>query len=153
MLERNIRVSLGADGAACNNRLDMFTEMRTAALLQKVSRGPEKLTATEALRMATIEGAKALGLDAQVGSLETGKRADIAIVDLNSLHTTPTATDVASAIVYAAEAGDVVTTLIDGKVVMRDRVLTALNEDEVREEANRETQMLLKRAGIQFSND
>lgn len=153
MLERNIRVSLGADGAACNNRLDMFTEMRTAALLQKVSRGPEKLTATEALRMATIEGAKALALDAEVGSLETGKRADIAIVDLNSLHTTPTATDVASAIVYAAEAGDVVTTLIDGKVVMRDRVLTTLNEDEVREEANRETQMLLKRAGIQFSND
>ena len=153
MLEKNIRVSLGADGAACNNRLDMFTEMRTAALLQKVSRGPEKLTATETLRMATIEGAKALGLAAEIGSLEIGKRADIAIVDLSSLHTTPAATGVASAIVYAAEAGDVVTTLIDGKVVMRDRVLTTLNEDEVREEANREMQILLKRTGIQFSND
>ena len=70
MLEQGISVSLGADGAACNNRLDMFTEMRTMALLQKAMHGPEVLPAKRALRMATIDGAKAMGLDAEIGSLE-----------------------------------------------------------------------------------
>src|SRR5215813_5672831 len=75
-LALGISVSLGADGAACNNRLDMFTEMRSAALLQKALRGPEVLTASQALRMATINGARALGLDEEIGSLEVGKRGD-----------------------------------------------------------------------------
>src|SRR6185503_15546846 len=70
LLERDISVSLGADGAACNNRLDMFTEMRTAALLQKALHGPEVLTANRVLRMATVDGAKAMGLGGEVGSLE-----------------------------------------------------------------------------------
>src|SRR4029078_12284470 len=89
LLEEGISVSLGADGAACNNRLDMFTEMRTAALLQKALHGPEVLPAQRALQMATIDGAKALGLDSEVGSLEVGKRADLAIVRLDGLHSTP----------------------------------------------------------------
>src|SRR4051812_1162298 len=76
MQSRKIPVSLGADGAACNNRLDMFTEMRTAALLQKLAHGPEVLPAALVLRMATIEGARALGLDNEIGSIEIGKRAD-----------------------------------------------------------------------------
>src|SRR6185503_2463948 len=82
LLEEGISVSLGADGAACNNRLDMFTEMRTAALLQKVLHGPEVLPANRALRMATIDGAKALGLDAEIGSIEPGKKADLSVVRL-----------------------------------------------------------------------
>src|SRR5689334_16503340 len=92
MLARGIPVSLGADGAACNNRLDMFTEMRTAALLQKALHGPEVLPAARALRMATIDGARALGLENEIGSIEVGKRADVIVVDLNKSHSTP-ATD------------------------------------------------------------
>ena len=87
MLDRGISVSLGADGAACNNRLDMFTEMRTAALLQKAIHGPEVLPATRALRMATIDGARALGLGSEIGSIEIGKRADVILASNNfSLH-------------------------------------------------------------------
>ncbi len=80
LLDRDVSVSLGADGAACNNRLDMFTEMRTAALLQKALHGPEVLPANRVLRMATIDGARAMGLDSEIGSLEVGKRADVAVV-------------------------------------------------------------------------
>src|SRR6266542_4593700 len=89
MLKQGVSVSLGADGAACNNRLDMFTEMRTAALLQKVEHGPDALPAKRVLRMATRDGAKALGLEQEIGSLEVGKRADVAIVRLGRLHTAP----------------------------------------------------------------
>jgi 5-methylthioadenosine/S-adenosylhomocysteine deaminase len=147
MLERGISVSLGADGAACNNRIDMFTEMRTAALLQKVSRGAEVLNARRALRMATLDGARALGLDGEIGSLEAGKRADINILDLDRLHLTPRP-DVVSTIVYAAEAQDVRTVLIDGRVVLRDGEFATLNEQEVMKEAREQHGLLAARAGI-----
>src|SRR5437660_1407544 len=127
MLARGISVSLGADGAACNNRLDMFTEMRTAALLQKALHGPEVLPAARALRVATIDGARAMGLDQEIGSIETGKRADVIVVDLNRLHTAPKA-DIISTLVYSVQASDVRATIIDGQVVMRDRELSTLNE-------------------------
>src|SRR6185503_18765728 len=94
MLEAGISVSLGADGAACNNRLDMFTEMRTMALLQKAMHGPEAIPAGRALRIATIDGARVLGLDQEIGSLETGKRADVIVVKLDTLHATPHEDDV-----------------------------------------------------------
>src|SRR5437660_10222377 len=127
MLARGISVSLGADGAACNNRLDMFTEMRTAALLQKALHGPEVLPAARALRMATIDGARALGLENEIGSLEIGKRADVVVIDLNQLHSSPKQ-DVISSLVYSAQPSDVRVTIIDGRVVMRDRELSTLNE-------------------------
>ncbi|HKZ81502.1 MAG TPA: 5'-deoxyadenosine deaminase [Pyrinomonadaceae bacterium] len=148
MLERGISVSLGADGAACNNRLDMFTEMRTAALLQKVVHGPQVVPATQTLRLATIEGARALGLEAEIGSLEVGKKADVVIVNLDALHSTPRPTEVTSAIVYAAQPEDVVTVLIDGRVIMKERKLLTLNEETVVGEANRESELLLVRAGL-----
>ena len=148
MLESGISVSLGADGAACNNRLDMFTEMRTAALLQKVEHGPESLPASQAFRMATINGARALGLESELGSLEVGKRADVIIVRLNKLHTNPLTSDMISTIVYAASAGDVNTVIIDGKLVMRDRQLLTLDERAVIDEANREVERLMQRAGV-----
>ena len=147
MLERGISVTLGADGAPCNNRLDMFTEMRTAALLQKALHGPEVLPAQRALRMATIDGATAIGL-AEIGSLEVGKRADVIIVDLNSLHASPEA-DVVSSLVYSAEASDVRTTIIDGRIVMRDRELTTMKDANVIAEANREARALAERAKLQ----
>jgi len=147
MLARKIPVSLGADGAACNNRLDMFTEMRTAALLQKLAHGPEVLSAAQVLRMATIDGARALGLENEIGSLEVGKRADVIVVDLNQLHSSPKQ-DVISSLVYSAQPADVRATIIDGRIVMRDGKLSALNEGDVIVDANREASALAKRAGL-----
>ena len=147
MLARKIPVSLGADGAACNNRLDMFTEMRTAALLQKLAHGPEVLSAAQVLRMATIDGARALGLDNGIGSLEVGKRADVIVVDLNQLHSSPKQ-DVISSLVYSAQPSDVRVTIIDGRVVMRDGGLMTMDESVVVKEANREAGLLAERAGL-----
>ena len=141
MLEQGISVSLGADGAPCNNRLDMFTEMRLAALLQKARRGPQVLPALTALRMATMNGARALGLSHEIGSIETGKRADLQLLNLHRLHTTPQP-DLVSTIVYAAEASDVETVIIDGQIVMRDKKLTTLDEQAVIAQANAEAQRI-----------
>ena len=147
MLERGISVSLGADGAPCNNRLDMFTEMRTAALLQKALHGPEVLPAARALRMATIDGARALGLEDEIGSIEVGKRADVIVVDLAQTHSAPQ-TDVVSSLVYSSQPADVRSTIIDGRVVMHDRELTTLDEASVIKDANREVASLMARAGL-----
>jgi 5-methylthioadenosine/S-adenosylhomocysteine deaminase len=147
MLGRGVSVSLGADGAPCNNRLDMFTEMRTAALLQKVWRGADVLTAARVLRMATRDGARALGLGDEIGSIEAGKRADLIVVDLERLHTTPRP-DVVSTIVYAAEAADVRDVLIDGRAVMRDGRLTTLDERQVIAEARSQYEQLSARSGV-----
>jgi 5-methylthioadenosine/S-adenosylhomocysteine deaminase len=130
MLDRGVSVSLGADGAPCNNRLDMFTEMRTAALMQKVVCGSRALPALTALRMATTGGARALGLADQIGSVEVGKRADLQLINLDRLHTTPRP-DPISTIVYAAEADDVETVIIDGQIVMQERRLLTFNEEDV----------------------
>ncbi len=148
LLAAGISISLGADGAPCNNRLDMFTEMRTAALLQKVLDGPESLPAPRVLRMATIDGARALGLEHEIGSLEIGKRADVAIINLNCLHSTPRPLDIVSSIVYSAQATDVETVIIDGRLLMRDRKLLTMDEREVIKEANQQAQALAERAGI-----
>ena len=146
MLEEGISVSFGADGAACNNRLDMFTEMRTAALLQKALHGPEVVPAKRALRMATIDGARALGLGNEIGSLEVGKRADVIVVRMDLLHSTPHPTDLASAITYSAQASDVKTVVIDGQLVMREGKLLTVDEQTVVGEANREAELLMNRA-------
>jgi 5-methylthioadenosine/S-adenosylhomocysteine deaminase len=148
LMSEGISVSLGADGAACNNRLDMFTEMRTAALLQKAIHGPEVLPAKCALRMATIDGAKALGQEKEIGSLEVGKRADLSIIQLNKLHTTPEPRDLLSSIVYSAEPNDVQTVIVDGRVLMQDRKLLTVNERAVIEQANVESSRLLERAKL-----
>ena len=145
LLDRDVSVSLGADGAACNNRLDMFTEMRTAALLQKAVHGPEVLPASRVLRMATIDGAKAMGLDGEIGSLEAGKRADVVIVRMSGLHSTP-APELVSALVYSAQASDVETVIIDGQLMMRDRKLLTIDEAETVKTANLEAKELVKRA-------
>jgi 5-methylthioadenosine/S-adenosylhomocysteine deaminase len=147
MLGRGVSVSLGADGAPCNNRLDMFTEMRTAALLQKVSRGADALPAARVLRMATRDGARALGLEEEVGIREVGKRADITVLELGRLHTTPRP-EVVSTVVYASEARDVRDVLIDGRVVLREGGLQTLDEREVVAEAERQYELLKSRSGI-----
>src|SRR5262249_13636378 len=131
-------------------RLDMFTEMRTAALLQKALHGPEVLPADRALRMATIDGARALGLADEIGSLEAGKRADVIIVDLNQLHSAPE-TDLISSLVYSTQVSDVRTAIIDGRIVMRNGEITTMNEADVITEANREAASLAQRASISVS--
>ncbi|HXI88658.1 MAG TPA: 5'-deoxyadenosine deaminase [Blastocatellia bacterium] len=143
MLARGISVSLGADGAPCNNRLDMFSEMRTAALIQKALHGAEVLPALTMLRMATIDGARALGLDKEIGSIEAGKRADLTLLNLQALHTTPHP-DPVSTIVYAAEASDVETVIIDGRIVMREGELTTLDQRAVIRAAKEQSDLLCK---------
>ena len=119
MRSRGISVSLGADGAACNNRLDMFEEMRLAALLQAARNGPGALSARDALWMATRGGAQALGLEAELGAIEPGKRADLIIVDRDRPHLLP-GDDPWSTIVYAARGSDVTTTIVDGTILVED---------------------------------
>ena len=141
MIERGIAVSLGADGAPCNNRLDMFTEMRTAGLIQKALHGAETLPALTMLRMATIDGAGALGLEDEIGSIEIGKRADLVLLNLDLLHTTPHPETI-STIVYAASPDNVETVIIDGRVVMQDRELITMDEQSViREAAGQSTRL------------
>lgn len=148
LMNRGICVSLGADGAACNNRLDMFTEMRTAALLQKAQQGPEAINAHRALQMATLDGAKAMGLEDQIGSLEVGKRADVAVVKLGKLHSSPNHGRVVSALVYAAQASDVDSVIIDGALVFRQGELLTIDEGQTLSDAKSEISRLTERAGF-----
>ncbi len=148
MLDRGISVSLGADGAACNNRLDMFTEMRTMALLQKALHGPEVIPAGQALRIATIGGAKAIGLANEIGSLENGKRADVIVVSLNASHSIPRSPHLASALVYSAQTSDVRNVVIDGAVVLRDGKLVDGDEASIIQDATLQQKELMARTGI-----
>ena len=135
MRRRDINVGLGTDGAASNNRLDMFTEMRTAALLAKaVSGDASALPAAEVLEMATLQGARAIGLDGRIGSLEAGKRADLAAVDLSAIETQPMY-DVASSLVYSAGREHVTHVWVDGKPRLRERELVDLDLRELQAKA------------------
>jgi 5-methylthioadenosine/S-adenosylhomocysteine deaminase len=132
-----IPVGLGTDGAASNNDLDMFEAMRQAAFLHKHATGdPRALPAGTALRMATIEGARVLGLDREIGSLEPGKRADLLIVSMSAARQTPVY-DPVSHLVYASRGGDVQTVLVNGRIIMRDRRVQTMDEASVLDEARR----------------
>ena len=136
MLAKDVAVGLGTDGAASNNDLDMWEEMDTAAKLHKEFSGdPKVVNVEQAFEMATIRGARALHLDAITGSLEAGKRADIDIVDLDSLNQTPYF-NIYSALVYSTKAADVRTVIINGRIVMLDRRLLTLNENVIKKDAN-----------------
>lgn len=131
MLKAGITVGLGTDGCASNNNLDIIKEMSTAAKLHKVARlDPTVMDAQTVVRMATIEGAKALGMERTTGSLEIGKKADIIIIGLSKPHLTPLYSEY-SHLVYAASGADVDTVIINGKVVMENRRLLTINEEEV----------------------
>lgn len=141
-LQRGITVALGPDGTASNNDLDMWEEMRLAALLHKATTGdPTAISAQQALLMATREGARALDLDDEIGTLEAGKKADIILVDFDKPHLTPRH-NVVSHLVYAAKAADVDTVLIDGKVLLRDGQFTALDAKQISAEATARAQKL-----------
>jgi cytosine/adenosine deaminase-related metal-dependent hydrolase len=148
MLAAGCRVGLGADGAPCNNRLDAFTEMRLAALIQKPRLGPDALPAAQALELATLGGARALGLEAEIGSIEGGKRADLVVLDLNGPHAQPDEADLVSRVVYSARASDVRHVLVDGRVVVKDGVLKTASLEEVRREANAQARRLRRAVGV-----
>lgn len=144
---RGISVSLGADGAACNNRLDMFDEMRLAATLQGLRREPGALPARDVVWMATREGARALGLEREIGSVEVGKRADLIVVDRGAPHLLP-GPDPYSTLVYAARGTDVRTVVVDGEVLVDDFVHTCLDPAEVAAGARTAAAALAARAGL-----
>lgn len=138
MLEGDLPVGLGTDGpAGSNNDLSLFEEMDLAAKLQKVSTSdPRAVSAVQAFEMATIRGARALGLQAKIGSLEAGKRADLITVELDGAHAVPMF-GVYSQLVYALKASDVRDTMVDGKWVMRDRAVAGIAPAELRREVER----------------
>lgn len=149
LLETGSSVSLGADGAPCNNNLDMFNEMRLAALIQKPLHGPTSMNARTVFKMATIGGARAVGMDQEIGSIEAGKKADIAILNLNHFHTFPSYdVDPISRIVYSATRADVETTIVNGKVVMENGLMKTVDKENVLKEADASIRRLLSRTAI-----
>ena len=136
LLENDICVSIGTDGASSNNNLDMFEEMKFAALLQKVSTlDPEVLSAEQTVAAATINGARALGLDKDIGSIEEGKKADIILVDTNRPNFTPLGNSLCANIVYSANGDNVDTTICNGQILMENRKLNTLDELSILENA------------------
>jgi 5-methylthioadenosine/S-adenosylhomocysteine deaminase len=141
MTQLGMTIGIGTDGPASNNDLDMYDEARLASFLAKGSSGdPTSLPARKAFAMITIQGARALHLDGKIGSIEVGKQADLAVVDLGGMHNTPTYDRDANAIyaqlIYAIKSSDTVHLLVDGRWLMRDQELLTLNEAEIQDEAN-----------------
>ena len=146
MLKKGINVALGTDGSASNNNVNLFEEMHLAALVNKaLTEDAESVPAQQVLRMATINGAKALGLENEIGSLEVGKRADLILLDATKPHYFPRHNPVSS-IVYSAQAADVSTVLVNGKVLMENYELKTMDVAETMREAERMAFDLVNRA-------
>jgi Cytosine deaminase and related metal-dependent hydrolases len=145
MLRQGVNVALGTDGAASNHSQDLFDTMKAASLLQKVHhQDAGVIDPYSVLRMATAGGAKALGLESVCGTIETGKRADLILVDLDTLHSQPM-NEIFSQIVHCAKASDVRTVMINGEVVMRDRRFTGLDEKKILADAKAANHDLMRR--------
>lgn len=148
MLKAGVNVALGTDGPASNNNQDMIGVIKTAALLQKVAElNPTAIRSDQVMEMATIGGAKALGLEKEIGSIEQGKKADIVLVDVKKPHIAPVHRPI-SAIVYCAMGSDVDTVIIDGKIVMKKRKILTINEEEALENVDEVGRSLVKRAKL-----
>lgn len=146
LLANDVCVSLGTDGVASNNNLDLFQEIKTASLLQKVrTLDPTVLPATKMLEMATINGATALGMEEEIGSIEVGKKADLILVDMKTPHLTPYRNPV-SHLVYSAEGSDVDTVICNGEILMREKEVLALDEVEVMGIAENAAEDLISRS-------
>jgi len=155
MLAAGVNVALGTDGPASNNCQDIIQTMKFAACLHKVSKlDPAAITARQVLEMATINGAKALGLEDQIGSLEMGKKADITIVDMEKPHIAPVHDPIGS-LVYCAHGSDVDTVIIDGRVVMEGGEVKTIDEEDILEKSYEVVEGLKgrvrERSGIEFS--
>ncbi len=143
-VERGVNVALGADGAASNNRLDGWEELRLAGLLAKFRDGPAAIPAADLFELATIGGARALGLDIDVGSIETGKQADLAVLDLRRAHAAGPE-DVYTRLVYSARATDVRLVTVGGQIVVEDGTLLAFSEADAIADAERQRALLVQR--------
>ncbi|KAJ5499429.1 Amidohydrolase 1 [Penicillium expansum] len=143
-----VNIGLGTDGAPCNNTCDLLQEMKLAAIIHKgISQDPTVVPAENVLEMATINGAKALGLDKQIGSLEIGKKADFVAIDVRGIHTQPWFNPV-SAVVYTATGRDVDVVVVNGKVLVKDGKLMTMDEEEIVQEAQRRSKEVVERAGL-----
>ena len=150
LLEKKINVTIGVDGAACNNNLDIFRDMRLAALLAKISKRSERMptiSAKDILHMVTIGGAKALGLDDKIGSIEKGKKADITIVNLRKLETVPIF-NILDSLVYSAGGHNVETVIINGKIVLRNRQISTIDESNLILKSQLKADNIVKKSGI-----
>jgi 5-methylthioadenosine/S-adenosylhomocysteine deaminase len=142
-----VRLALGADGAPCNNTMDPWTELRHAALLAKARTGPSALPARRALRLATIDGARALGLDDRTGSIEPGKQADLVVVRIDGPHAEPGG-DVFSRLVYACGARDVVHVMVGGRLLVKGCEHQVFDEEAVTRKAREQAMKVAARAGV-----
>ncbi|RDW89287.1 putative atrazine chlorohydrolase deaminase [Coleophoma cylindrospora] len=150
LLKAGVNVGIGCDGAPCNNMLDLFQEMRLASWIHKgYNLDPKVVSAEEALEMATINGAKALGLDGAggIGSLEIGKKADFVAIKLKRAHQVPNYDPVAT-VVYATNAGDVDLVVVDGKVLVQDGKLLSMDEEAVMKDGILAGKAVIERAGL-----
>ncbi len=139
-----INVALGTDGQGSTNTLDMFEEIKTAAYLQKVTyQNATAISGEDVMKMATIEGARVLGIDSEVGSLEEGKKADIIIIDTNKPHLCPIH-NIYSTLAYSVNGADVETSIINGKIVMENRQVLGADEQEIMQDCRRITENLFK---------
>ncbi|MFQ5950843.1 MAG: amidohydrolase, partial [Candidatus Geothermarchaeales archaeon] len=154
MLAKGINVGLGVDAAVCNDSLDLFREMKIACLFQSMAEGrsPSPVLAAEALRMCTVNNASALGLGDAIGSVEVGKKADLILVDLVQPHMTPLIWrqnyNLVSNLVYSATGRDVTTVIVNGRILMRDRLVSRLDERAVLTKAGEALERVLSRAGL-----
>jgi 5-methylthioadenosine/S-adenosylhomocysteine deaminase len=151
MLRCGITVSLAADGAPCNNTLNMFEEMRLASLIQKPLHGPSVLSAEEVFSMATMGGARALGMEQLIGSIEAGKQADLALLDLETLshpYRQESPADLYSAIVYSGSPADVHSVMVDGRWLFRDGEFVAFDRQKATEQGKEELRKLLSRVTL-----
>lgn len=157
MLKENVNVSMGTDGAPCANTYDMIQEMRVSALVHKGSRRDAgAITAEEVLTMATINGAKALGLESEIGSLEVGKKADFVIIDPSGLHCVPFdpeqvlegGIDPVTAVVFSCSGADVDKVVVDGDILVDGGRLVKCDEKQIREEAQRTIRRIRNQSGV-----
>ena len=148
LLAAGCRVAIGADGAPCNNRLDAFAEMRLAALIQKPRLGADALPAAQVLELATLGGARALGLEDEIGRIAPGRRADLVVLDLSQPHLHPFLGDPVSLIVYSARASDVRDVFVDGRPVVLGHELLTAPLDHIVHEADRAAAELQRRARL-----
>jgi len=147
LLKNKITVSLGTDSPCSNNSADMFEVMKTTALLHKgVNKNPTLLPAEQIIKMATLDGAKALSWEKEIGSIEIGKKADIVVVDFKKPHLTPLYNET-SHLVYSAKAADVETVIVNGKIIMKNRELATVNVEQVMQNAEKTKEKLLNKLG------
>ena len=147
-LKENISVSLGADGAPCNNNLSQFTEMRLASLIQKPIHGPTAMDSLTVFRLATIEGARALHLENEIGSIEIGKKADLVLLNFEKPNVTLIDENVYSSIIFSANSDNVENVMIEGKWVVKNGESLNYDEDELYRNSKLELEKLLKRVKV-----